>query len=189
MNHNGINIIYTDRKTVSVEIRRDLSVTVRAPLHMKRKDIDRFIEEKSGWIDRHIGLMKQRVSEEALQNTAPKLTDGELRTLAERAAEVIPERVAHFAPTVGADYGRIAVRKQVSRWGSCSSKGNLNFNCLLMLCPPEVLDYIVVHELCHRKQLNHSPRFWAEVRRVMPDYEEREKWLKENGNKIIGRLK
>ena len=70
----------------------------------------------------------------------------------------------------------------------CSSKGNLNFNCLLALVPPDVLDYIVVHELCHRKELNHSERFWTEVGKVLPDYKIRKKWLKDNGAILIARL-
>ena len=85
---------------------------------------------------------------------------------------------------MGVKYGRITVRRQKTRWGSCSSKGNLNFNCLLMLCPDFVVDYVVVHELCHLKQMNHSERFWAEVERVLPQYKEARKWLKENGNII-----
>ena len=83
----------------------------------------------------------------------------------------------------------ITIRNQKTRWGSCSSKGNLNFNCLLMLTPPEVIDYVVVHELCHRKEMNHSGAFWAEVEKVLPDYKEQVKWLKENGGQIIGRMK
>ena len=74
-------------------------------------------------------------------------------------------------------YGRITIRAQRSRWGSCSSKGNLNFNCLLMLTPSEIRDYVVVHELCHRIELNHSAYFWAEVARILPDYKECRKWL------------
>ena len=80
------------------------------------------------------------------------------------------------------------MRAQRTRWGSCSSSGNLNFNCLLALVPPAVLDYVVVHELCHRLEMNHSPRFWQEVGRVMPDYEEHKKWLRENGAELIERL-
>lgn len=100
----------------------------------------------------------------------------------------IPRRVEKYAPLVGVRVGRITIRNQVSRWGSCSAQGNLNFNCLLMLCPEEVRDYVVVHELCHRKQLNHSPAFWAEVERVLPGYKEQYRWLKENGSRLIRRL-
>ena len=90
---------------------------------------------------------------------------------------------------LGVDYGRIAIRNQVSRWGRCSSKGNLNFNCLLMLCPPEVVDYVVVHELCHRRHMDHSVAFWGEVERVLPDYKARRAWLKERGGVLIQRMR
>ena len=96
--------------------------------------------------------------------------------------------MARFAPQVGVSYGRITIRSQRTRWGSCSARGNLNFNCLLMLCPEEVRDYVVVHELCHRKQLNHSPQFWAEVAAILPDAARHRKWLKENGGALIARL-
>ena len=82
-------------------------------------------------------------------------------------------------------YGRVSVRCQKTRWGSCSSKGNLNFNCLLMLTPDGVIDSIVVHELCHRKVMNHSGRFYAEVLKVMPDYAEHHGWLKEHGEMLL----
>jgi len=85
-------------------------------------------------------------------------------------------------------YGRITIRNQKTRWGSCSSKGNLNFNCLLMLAPPEVLDYVVVHELCHRMEMNHSKRFWSLVETVLPDYREQEKWLKGEGAVLLRRM-
>ena len=89
---------------------------------------------------------------------------------------------------MGVRYGRLAVRSQRSKWGSCSGKGNLNFNCLLLLAPDEVLDYVVVHELCHRREMNHSPRFWAEVERVLPDFKNARRWLKQNGASLMARL-
>ena len=117
-----------------------------------------------------------------------KLRPEELAALAQEARRVIPERVAVYAPLVGVSYGRITIRSQRTRWGSCSAKGNLNFNCLLMLSPPEVLDSIVVHELCHRKEMNHSCRFYAEVLRVFPDYWKCHAWLRENGSSLMRRL-
>ena len=119
---------------------------------------------------------------------AGRLTRQEIEALAREAARVIPERVAYFAPKVGVTYGRITIRNQRSRWGSCSSKGNLNFNCLLMLAPPEVLDSVVVHELCHRLEMNHSKRFYAHVLRVYPDYYRDHKWLKEHGTELMRRM-
>lgn len=144
-------------------------------------DIRRFVESKSGWIEKHL---EKRTAAARL----PVFTDEQLQVLARQARQTIPERVAHFAPLVGVTYGRITIRSQHTLWGSCSSKGSLNFNCLLMLTPPEVLDYVVVHELCHRKEMNHSARFWAEVEHVLPDYEIRRKWLRENGTALISRL-
>ena len=117
-----------------------------------------------------------------------KLTAEEIRALAAKALEVIPKRVAYYAPLMGETYNRITIRNQKTRWGSCSSKGNLNFNCLLMLCPPEVIDSVVVHELAHRREMNHSKRFYAHVLRVYPDYYKWNKWLKENGPALIRRM-
>ena len=132
--------------------------------------------------------MVEKEQAAAAASPVEKLTMEEIRDLADRALRVIPERVAHFAPLVGVTYGRITIRNQRTRWGSCSSRGNLNFNCLLMLVPPKVLDYVVVHELCHRKEMNHSPRFWAEVERIIPDYKTYEKWLKTEGGRIKRRM-
>lgn len=120
--------------------------------------------------------------------TSGRLTMEDIRSLAQEALQVIPERVAHYAPLVGVSYGRITIRNQRSRWGSCSSKGNLNFNCLLMLAPIEVIDSVVVHELCHRLEMNHSKRFYAHVRRVYPEYDRYHAWLKENGAAIMRRM-
>ena len=113
------------------------------------------------------------------------MTLDKIKALADQALKIIPARVEYFARIIGVTYGNITIRNQKTRWGSCSSKGNLNFNCLLMLAPPEVLDYVVVHELCHRKQMNHSKEFWAEVEKAFPDYKKSIKWLKEEGSQIM----
>ena len=137
--------------------------------------------KQTGWIEKASGKTD-------CGGAASCFSDGQLQALASQARQTVPERVAYFAPLVGVTYGRITIRSQHTLWGSCSGKGNLNFNCLLMLTPPEVLDYVVVHELCHRKEMNHSARFWAEVEHVLPDYEIRRKWLRENGTALISRL-
>ena len=113
------------------------------------------------------------------------LSEEELKGLAKKALQIIPERVEYFSKLVGVSYGHITIRNQKTRWGSCSSKGNLNFNCLLMLTPPEVLDYVVVHELCHRKEMNHSKAFWSEVEKVIPNYRKLRKWLSDEGHSIF----
>lgn len=173
-----VKVVKSNRKTVSIEITKDAEVIVRVPFQMPDTEIQKFLNEKSDWIEKHIQM--QRLRMENAKHTK-QLTEEEIQKLAEKALEVIPKRVAYYAKQMGVTYGRITIRNQKTRWGSCSSKGNLNFNCMLMLLPPEIQDYVVVHELCHRKEMNHSSRFWAEVEKVLPDYRTRRKWLKENG--------
>lgn len=173
------------RKTVSVEIEPDLSVLIRAPYHMPDRDIEKFLRESDEWIRKHREKAAKRLKE---KEETPKLSMDEIRRLAEEASKDIPERVRHFAPLVGVTYGRITIRNQKSRWGSCSAKKNLNFNCLLMLAPPEQRDYVVVHELCHLKEMNHSKRFWNEVERILPDYKKSEKWFRENGGALMAKM-
>ena len=105
-------------------------------------------------------------------------------TLAALALERIRQRISVFQPVIGGEFGRVAVRDQRSRWGSCSSKHNLNFNWKLIMAPPQVLDYVVIHELCHLHEFNHSARFWRLVEDVMPDYEVWKKWLKNHGSEL-----
>ncbi len=182
-----VTIIRSDRKTIGIQINPDLTVTVRAPRRASRKEIERILREKEDWIVKHIEKMQQRQTETAAENIQ-YLTNKEIRELADKAKAYIPERVKHYAGLVGVTYGRTTIRNQKTRWGSCSSKGNLNFNCLLMLAPPEVTDYVVVHELCHRKQMNHSKAFWNEVEKVIPEYKKYVKWLKTEGGKIMIRM-
>lgn len=175
---------YSRRKTVAIEITREAKVLIRAPYRMSVNEINRFVEKHMDWIAIHRQKAFKRL-EEAEKDE--KLDENQIRKLAEQAAAVIPGRVAYFAGQMNVSYGRITIRNQKTRWGSCSSKGNLNFNCLLMLVPSEVLDYVVIHELCHRKEMNHSVRFWHEVEKVLPGYREQEKWLKEHGGRIMER--
>ena len=172
-------------RRLRVEVRPDLRVIVRVPPRASMRSAEAFLREHAGWVAEHY----ERRKEKNASLPAPAvLSEEELKELKKQASAYIPDRVRHFAPLVGVTFGRITIRSQRSRWGSCSSKGNLNFNCLLMLTPPEVIDYVVVHELCHRKEMNHSPRFYAELGRVLPDHREREKWLKKNGLLLLMRL-
>lgn len=177
-------ILRSARKTAVIQIRNG-EVIVRGPLTMTDAWAANFVLQHEGWIGKHLA---QAQAEKAAAPDPVPLTAEELRNLAHRAQQVIPERVRYFAPLVGVTYGRITIRNQRTRWGSCSSKGNLNFNCLLLLAPPEVLDSVVVHELCHRKEMNHSPRFYDQVRRVLPDYDRRHAWLREHGNELLRRI-
>ena len=118
-----------------------------------------------------------------------KLSEAEINELKKEAESVITQRVAYFARVVGVEYGRITIRCQKTRWGSCSSKGNLNFNCLLMRAPPEVLDSVVVHEVCHLKVMNYSKAFYNEVLRAYPNYREDHQWLKDHGGELMSRVR
>ena len=177
-------IIRSKRKTMAAEIKQG-KLLIRAPMGATDSEIEALVQKNRRWIETH--LEKTR-AQKAAADALPKLTADDLRALAEQARRVIPERVAYYAPLVGVTYGRITIRNQRTKWGSCSSRGNLNFNCLLMLAPPEVLDSVVVHELCHRKEMNHSDRFYAEVERVFPDYAKWNRWLRENGSVLMLRL-
>ena len=179
-----VTVIRSNRKTVAIQVNSDRSVTVRAPRSASEKDIEEILKKKKAWISKHIEKIKE-TKERFEAEPTEKLTREKVIALADEALKVIPKRVEYFAKVIGVTYGKITVRNQKTRWGSCSSKGNLNFNCLLMLAPPEVLDYVVVHELCHRKQMNHSKAFWLEVEKVLPDYKEARKWLKEEGSQMI----
>ena len=177
-------LIRSSRKTISLEL-TSKGLLVRAPYAMTGEQIDRFVKSKEAWITKHRAKIEEQLRTQPVED---RLSMDEIRELADRALKVIPERVAYYAPLVGVTYGRITIRNQKSRWGSCSSRGNLNFNCLLMLAPPEVLDSVVVHELCHRKEMNHSEAFYSEVLRVFPEYKKWYGWLKENGTALMRRM-
>lgn len=181
----GIEIIRSKRKTLAIEIKPDATVLVRAPYFMKDAEIHQIVKEKERWITENLEKVRERQQK---KEEIPKLTMDEVKQLADRALKVIPEKVKYYAGIMNVRYGGITIRNQKTRWGSCSGKGNLNFNCLLMLVPEEVIDYVVVHELCHLIEMNHSKAFWQQVERVMPDYEKYRQWLKDHGNEIMSRM-
>ena len=177
-------VIRSNRKTFSLEIRGG-GLVVRAPYQATDEQIHEVVLQHKEWIETHMAKAREkRAAAEAVE----KLSEEELYALADQAMQVIPERVRYYAQKIGVAYGRITIRNQRTRWGSCSNKGNLNFNCMLMLAPPEVLDSVVVHELCHRKEMNHSARFYDEVLRVYPDYWKWNQWLKDHGRELLERM-
>lgn len=147
--------IRSRRKTIAIQIDRNGQVILRTPYGITKRQVE---NRKTDQI---------MISEE------------QRREGIERAKRIFPERTAYFALRMGVDYGRITIREQKTRWGSCSSKGNLNFNWKLVLLAPELLDYVVVHELAHRREMNHSKNFWKIVEAELPDYRERRRRLKE----------
>ena len=180
------NRIHADpqaRRSIGIEVTPDGAVVVRAPRMTPLRQIETLLEEKSAWIAR----ARRKASARSQAAAAAPLTAQELSVLRAQAKAYLPGRAAYYAQCLGVDYGRITIRTQRTRWGSCSSRGDLSFNCLLMLTPPEVIDSVVVHELCHRRHMDHSPQFYAEVHRVYPDYDKWHGWLREHGPVLLAR--
>ena len=151
-----VEVIRSKRKSISIEISNPEVVKVRCPRRCSDKAVADFLKEKELWIYENLEKMAH-LQDEA--NGAVRLSPEDIRRLAEQAAEVLPPLVRAWADRMGVSYGRITIRHQKTRWGSCSARGNLNFNCLLMLAPSDVRDYVIIHELAHRKHMNHSKNF------------------------------
>lgn len=191
ISHNGteytlpFTVVKSKRRTMSISINEEGEILFRVPLRAVEREIMRMAEEKSHWIITHyLEICAKKNSRPVSDLSAVQRTALENR-YKEAARSYIPKRVAYYHAMTGGDYCRITIRDQKTRWGSCSSRGTLSFNWRLMLAPPAVLDYVVVHELCHLTHMNHSPAFWQAVEAVCPDYRNLRKWLKEHGNELI----
>lgn len=212
-------LVRSKRKTLSLIVETDGTLTVRAPLRMKAADIRGFIEIKSDWIKRkqaHVRkdapVPRRYVDEETflylgkqvplrlVPDRKPALVMEEVFKLTKsaqpravsvfeawykkQARAVLTERVEFFARKYGFKAGKIRISSARTRWGSCSAKSTLSFTWRLVMAPPQVIDYVVVHELCHLRELNHSKSFWAQVEAILPDYKSHRRWLKHNGVKL-----
>ena len=164
-------VIYSNRRTIALSI-KDEQLIVRAPYGTSKGRIVGVVLEHSSWILKHINKQKQRNA------SIGELTDERIKDLRRKAKSILPNRVAHFSHIMGLKPGRITITSAKTRFGSCSSKGNLSFSYLLMLYPDEAIDYVVVHDLAHLVEMNHSPRFYKIIEGEMPDYKDRIKLLK-----------
>ncbi|MBD5504826.1 MAG: M48 family metallopeptidase [Lachnospiraceae bacterium] len=178
-------LIRSNRRSFSISISPDGQITVRVPMRATQKEISHLLIEKRIWI-----VTKYlEVQEKQRNRPVSELTDTQRIALEKRyitaAKEYFPKRVAHFQQFTGGSYNRITIRDQKTRWGSCSARGTLSFNWRLMLAPPAILDYVVVHELCHLTHMNHSAAFWQKVESVYPDYRTARKWLKDHGQELV----
>lgn len=182
----NVEVRRSKRKSAAIKITADMQIVVFVPLYVSDNEIERMVISKSKWIDEHMLKVQSTIDE---RSKLEKITFEQVKELADQAVEYIPKRVKYYAEKENFVYNKITIKNLVSRWGSCSIKGNLNFNCLLMLTPDYVIDYIIVHELCHLREMNHSEKFWAEVEKIMPDYQRAELWLKQNGGNLISRMR
>ena len=166
---------YRRSKHIRISIHPNGNVLVTYPFWSSRKVAEKFVDERSDWIRKHVGdvLSGNKKSILAKGGREDYLEKKDL------ARKIIEEKIEKFNRHYGFKIGRIAIRNQRSRWGSCSSKNNLNFNYRVVYLPNQYLEYLVVHELCHLKQMNHSKKFWDLVEETIPGYRELSKKLRE----------
>ena len=163
-------VIYSKRKTIALTV-KDLKLIVRAPKGTGKDKIENLILDHSAWIEKAMHRSKQKM---ALDN----ISSDEEAKLRKLAKQVLKAKTAYYSKIMGLKFGRITITGAKTRFGSCSSKGNISFSFRLMLYPDAAIDYVVVHELAHLVELNHSPKFWKIVENIFPDYKARRKMLK-----------
>lgn len=188
-------LVRSDRSSYSIQVSAEHGVVVRAPLRISELFLQKLFREKEKWItlkyDEAVKIRESKLSSPYTQKEKEELK----KLYVKAAKEYFPKRVQYYVNEMyweekqiyeetNLPYVNITIREQKTRWGSCSSTGTLSFNWRLMLAPPRVLDYVVVHELCHFKYMNHSKDFWALVESILPDYREYRSWLKEHGSDL-----
>lgn len=164
------DVIFSDRKTLAICI-KDGRVVVRAPYGTKNKKIEDALFSHKQWIEKNLERQKERAVRQ-------ELTDEQIALLKKNAKAILPLKAEHFARLMGLSYNRITITSAKTRFGSCTSKGNISFSYRLMLYPEAAIDYVVVHELAHLVEMNHSKRFYAIIEKYLPDYKARRKLLK-----------
>jgi len=165
------SIIYSDRRTISICVKGG-KVTVRAPYGTSDERIKKIVRDNISWIEKQL----KKHSIPRLKDA--ELTEGQIAILKKNAKIILTHKTEHFAKIMGINYGRITITGAKTRFGSCSSKGNISYSWRLMLYPEEAIDYVVVHELAHIREMNHSPAFYKIVESMFPDYKARRALLK-----------
>ena len=166
-----VDVIFSDRRTVSLTV-KDGGVVVRAPINTKKSFIDSFIKKNYSWITKSIE--KERVRESRTDG----LTDSDIKKIKKEARLYFEHKTKAFSEIMGLKYGRIKITSARTRFGSCNTQGNIAYSYRLMLYPEAAREYVVVHELAHLKEMNHSKAFYDIIERYMPDYKERRRMLK-----------
>ena len=164
-------VIYSKRKTLSVSIRAG-KVIVRSPIGLSGARISTFLEKHLKWIEKHLELSRMK------KDPIEQMSKAQIEALRKKARSILTNKTEHYSKIMGLKYGRITITGAKTRFGSCSSKGNISYSYRLMMYPESAIDYVVVHELAHLKEMNHSKRFYALVENILPDYKERIKLLK-----------
>lgn len=154
------------RKSLSLKLDKNGVLQVKAPFFVTQKQIDLFIEKHRDWIEKQQAKIPE------------KLSESEITHLISEAKKYIFPRVQELAELHGFSYEKIRITRAQTRWGSCSSRKTLSFSYRLMQHPKQCIDYVIIHELCHLRQMNHSAKFWQEVENIIPDYKKAEKLLK-----------
>ncbi len=170
-------LVRSERRTLSAEITPDGRVLVRAPLRMSTAQIERFLSERELWIATHLEKARSR----DVRFDRDRYTEMEIEDMKRRTRELVLPLVEYYKMYVGVEPKSVRINRAKGRFGSCGPNGSLNFSCFLSLYPTEAIEYVVVHELCHILEHNHSPRFYAQIERVMPDYRERQRLIRNAG--------
>ena len=174
-------IQFSKRRSIVIQIKNG-EVFVKAPNRTSHKYLQELVSKKQNWIIKKLEQSKVRLEEKQFT----KIQDPALLTLYKtELSKYLEYKLPELALQIGVNYHRVTIKKMSSRWGSCSSKGNLNFSLFLWNTPMYVIDYVIIHELCHRRFMNHSKSFWSLVEQHCPEYKLAHKWLKTSGKRVM----
>lgn len=165
-------VIRSSRRTLAIEVKKDLSIVVRAPLFVSDSEAEAFVEKYRDWIASAVEKQRAKAAHERVY------TDDDIKRLRALAKKVLPEKTAYFAELMGVKPTAVHITSAKTRYGSCSGKNSISYSLFLMEKNERCIDYVVVHELAHTVFHNHKKEFYALVESILPDYKEREKELK-----------